>query len=40
MVRVQDGGMLITNGPFAAGKEHIGGFWVIKAKDLDAALEW
>ncbi|MGD0068169.1 MAG: YciI family protein [Streptosporangiaceae bacterium] len=40
VVRVQDGGMLITNGPFAVGKEHIGGFWVIKAKDLDAALEW
>jgi hypothetical protein len=39
VVGVQDG-MLITNGPFAAGKEHIGGFWVIKAKDLDAALEW
>ena len=30
----------ITDGPFAEGKEHIGGFWVIKAADLDAALEW
>ncbi len=40
VVRVQDGGMLITDGPFAEGKEHIGGFWVIKARDLDAALEW
>ena len=40
VVRVQDGDTLITDGPFAEGKEHIGGFWVIKAPDLDAALEW
>lgn len=31
---------LITDGPFAEGKEHIGGFTVIRAADLDAALEW
>ena len=36
----KDGDMLITDGPFAEGKEHIGGFWVIKARDLDAALDW
>ena len=30
----------ITDGPFAEGKEHLGGFWIIKAPDLDAALEW
>jgi YCII-related domain len=29
-----------ANGPFAEGKEHIGGLWVIRAPDLDAALEW
>ena len=40
VVRVQDGDTLITDGPFAEGKEHIGGFWVIKAGDLDAAIEW
>jgi hypothetical protein len=40
VVRVQDGDTLITDGPFAEGKEHIGGFWVIKAGDLDAALAW
>jgi hypothetical protein len=40
VVRVQDGDRLITDGPFAEGKEHIGGFWVIKAGDLDAALGW
>lgn len=40
VVRVSGGGTLITDGPFAEGKEHIGGFWVIKAADLDVALEW
>jgi hypothetical protein len=40
VVRVQDGETLITDGPFAEGKEYIGGFWVIKAQDLDAALGW
>jgi hypothetical protein len=40
VVRLQDGEMLITDGPFAEGKEHIGGFTIIKAPDLDAALEW
>jgi len=40
VVRVQDGEVLTTDGPFAEGKEHIGGFWVIKADDLDAALAW
>jgi hypothetical protein len=40
VVRVQGGETLITDGPFAEGKEYIGGFWVIKAQDLDAALGW
>ena len=40
VVRLQDGEVLTTDGPFAEGKEHIGGFWVIDATDLDAALEW
>ena len=40
VVRVADGEVLMTDGPFAEGKEHIGGFWVIKAEDLDAALAW
>ena len=31
---------LMTDGPYLEGKEHIGGFWVIDATDLDAALEW
>ena len=40
VVRVADGEVLMTDGPFAEGKEYIGGFWVIKAEDLDAALAW
>ncbi|MFI6511220.1 YciI family protein [Streptosporangium sp. NPDC050855] len=40
VVRVRDGEALTTDGPFTEGKEHIGGFTVIKAPDLDAALEW
>jgi hypothetical protein len=31
---------VMTDGPFAEGKEHLGGFTVINAPDLDAALEW
>jgi len=40
VLRVAGDDVLITDGPFAEGKEHIGGFWVIKAADLDAALGW
>ena len=40
VVRVKDGEALMTDGPFAEGKEHIGGFTIIRAADLDAALEW
>ena len=40
VVRERDGDVLTTDGPFAEGKEHIGGFWVITAADLDAALAW
>jgi hypothetical protein len=40
VVRLQDGEVLMTDGPFAEGKEHIGGFTIIKAPDLDSALEW
>ena len=40
VVRLQDGKVLATDGPFAEGKEHIGGFWVISAADLDTALGW
>src|SRR4029450_4160216 len=40
VVRVQRGDMLITDGPFAEGKEHIGGFLIVKVPDLDAAIAW
>jgi hypothetical protein len=32
--------LLVTDGPFAEAKEQLGGFWVITAPDLDAALRW
>ena len=39
VVKVADGGDVITtDGPFAETKEQLGGFWVLKAKDLDEAL--
>jgi hypothetical protein len=40
VLRPQDGDVLTTDGPFAEGKEHLGGFTVIRASDLDSALEW
>lgn len=40
VVRVQDGDVLMTDGPYVEGKEHVGGFSIITAPDLDAALEW
>ena len=39
-LRPADGEILVTDGPFAEGAEHVGGFSVIEAPDLDAALEW
>ena len=40
VVRSQGGQVVTTDGPFAETKEQLGGFWVIKAADLDAALDW
>ncbi len=40
VVGVNDGEVLLTDGPFAEAKEHIAGFYIINAPDLDAALEW
>lgn len=40
VVRVSEGEVLTTDGPFAEAKEHVGGLWVIEAPDLDVALEW
>ena len=40
VVRFRDGEMLTTDGPYAEGKEHLGGFTIVEAPDLDAALVW
>jgi hypothetical protein len=40
VVRAGAGDVLTTDGPFAETKEQLGGFWVIKAEDLDEALRW
>ena len=40
VVRVRDGDAVMTDGPFAESKEHIAGFYIINADDLDAALAW
>ena len=32
--------VLLTDGPYVEGKEHVGGFDIIEAADLDAALQW
>ena len=40
-LRKQSGGkVLITDGPYIETKEHIGGFWILEAADMDEALEW
>jgi hypothetical protein len=35
-----NGKVLVTDGPYLETKEHVGGFWVLEAADLDEALEW
>src|ERR1700757_3306635 len=40
VVRSAGGEVSMTDGPYAETKEQMGGFWVIEAPDLDAALEW
>jgi len=40
VVQAKNGEVITTDGPFAEGKEYIGGFWVIRCEDLEAALEW
>lgn len=40
VVRVNGGTVLTTDGPFVESKEHLGGFYIIEAEDLDAALAW
>jgi hypothetical protein len=40
VVRLKEGEMITTDGPYIEGKEHIGGFMVVNVPDLDAALHW
>ena len=40
VVRNGESGAIMTDGPFAESKEHIAGFYIINADDLDAALAW
>ena len=40
VVRVRDRDVITTDGPYVEGKEHIGGFWIVDAPDLDAVLGW
>ena len=40
VLHVKNGDVLTTDGPYTEGKEHVGGFLVVRAPDLDAALEW
>ena len=40
VVRLSDGKVLTADGPFVESKEHLGGFYIIEATDIDAALAW
>lgn len=40
VLRLQHDEVLMTDGPFVEGKEHLGGFTILKAPDLDVALAW
>jgi hypothetical protein len=40
VVRARDGGTVTTDGPYVEGKEHMGGFTIVNAPDLDSALGW
>ena len=37
-VRIRDGKRLVTDGPFAETREHLGGFFMVSAMDLDEAI--
>jgi len=40
-LRKQAGGdVIVTDGPYLETKEHIGGFWILEAADMDEAVEW
>jgi len=36
----RDGKVVVTDGPYVETKEHVGGFWILEAADMDEALAW
>ncbi len=40
VVRVREGKTTVLNGPYAEAKEQLGGYYLIEAPDLDAAIAW
>lgn len=40
VLKLAEGDVLVTDGPYLEGKEHLGGFEIIESPDLDAALGW
>lgn len=40
VVRQSGGELMVTDGPYLETKEHLGGFWVIEAPDMDDAMTW
>ena len=40
VLRLEGGDVLTTDGPYAEGKEHVGGVVIVRAEDLDGALAW
>jgi hypothetical protein len=40
VAKLQDGEVLTTDGPYAEGKEHVGGLSIIKAVSFDEAVDW
>jgi len=39
-IQVRNGDTLVTDGPFAETKEHVGGYFLVDAESLDEAIEW
>ncbi|GAA3868803.1 YciI family protein [Leifsonia kafniensis] len=40
VLRMQDGEVMTTDGPYIEGKEHLGGFWIVDVPDRAAAVAW
>jgi len=40
VLKVDNGQVVVTDGPYLEGKEHIGGFTIVDTEDLDEALKW